>query len=320
MEGSILRYFKSDSRNEVELGAANMLTAEFVRPYDSSPNCTVFEIKDEDRVFIFQARNNSEMQRWLLHLQQARQSSLAKQAQEQQAKIKEATPIRIRWFDELGEEGFTNNILCDLEEMYPVRSSDAYEELDTLKKHLACATDLAEYLKEFLPEVQKTADRPARYDILAVMMTLVNAALEDRLKPILSTAVAKPEGSLDSDIFVRHDLLESATLGDLHAVIDWLTRYQSTLRRILCPTRPVKAKDDSDGSGSTTNNNKTASIIVSSGNPKACCLFDYIGPICGLYVYGGTISAKGGAAAHLYDHCKKVRATLNSIPFLMPII
>lgn len=230
LEGSILKYYKSDSSNEVELGVANMLTAEFVRPFDATPSCNVFEIKDEDRVFIFQTKNNSEMQRWVLHLQQARLVSQLQMSQEQQEKIKEATPIRIRWFDELGEEGFTSNIRDDLEEMYPLTTSEAYGEFSTLKQHLTCANDLVEYLREFLPEVQKTADRPARYDILAVMMTLVNAALEDRLGPILSTAV-QSEPTADDDISVRHDLLEWATLGDLHYLIDWLTRYQSTLKK-----------------------------------------------------------------------------------------
>ncbi len=231
LEGSILKYYKSDSGSEIELGVANMLTAEFVRPYDATPSCNTFEIKDEDRVFIFQTRNNSEMQRWVLHLQQARTVSQMKMSQEKQEKIKEATPIRIRWFDEEGEEKFTSNIRDDLEEMYPLTTSEAYGEFSTLKQHLACANDLVEYLKEFLPEVRKTDDRPARYDILAVMLTLVNAALEDRLGPILCTAAL--DSTADDDISVRHDLLEWATLGDLHYLIDWLTRYQSTLKRYV---------------------------------------------------------------------------------------
>jgi hypothetical protein len=66
---------------------------------------------------------------------------------------------------------------------------------------------------------------------------------------------------------------------------------------IFCPTRAAKSRDDGDGS---SEKNKISS------NPKACNLFDYIKGICGIYVHGGTLTAKGGAAAHLYDHCRKV--------------
>ena len=68
--------------------------------------------------------------------------------------------------------------------------------------------------------------------------------------------------------------------------------------RIVCPTRATKSRDDGDGS--PVPNNKVPT------NPKSCNLFDYLGGICGIYVYGGTLTAKGGAAAHLYEHCRKV--------------
>jgi len=297
LEGPLLRYFKSDSAAEAELGSANLLTAEFVRPFDSTPDCTTFELQDEDRVFAFQTRSHSEMQRWVLHLQTARQVAQQQQLQQQSEQQKEATPIRIRWFDELGEQGFSAHITEDLDEMYPPSHSEAYAEMTSLKQHLACATELAEYLKEFVPEVQKCESRPARYDILAVMMALVNDALKDRLQPVLSTAAGPAEGA-DSDVFVRHDLLEWASLGDLLGLVDWLTRYQHSLARIVCP---VRLRNKEEGVEDAAKNRSSA-----ASNPKSCCLFDYIGPICGLYVHGGTLGAKAGAAAHLYEHCRKV--------------
>lgn len=112
---------------------------------------------------------------------------------------------------------------------------------------------------------------------------------------MLSTAAGPAEGE-DSSVFVRHDLLEWASLGDLLGLVDWLTRYQHTLGRISCPVRLTNNKEEGDGGSGSS----------SAANPKFCSLLEHIGPVCRLYVHGGTLGAKAGAAAHLHEHCRKV--------------
>ena len=279
LTGHILKYYKTDSADEKELGSANMLTAEFVRTFDSSSSCTVFEVQDDDRVYIFQAQTHSEMQRWMSNLLQARSVVQAAHASEIQSKVIADTPLRIRCFDESGEEEFVVNITYDLIDIYPERESPEYKLL-SLRQHVMCASDLSEYLREFVVETQKTSLRPARYDVLAVMLREVNAALVDRMDPILSC--------LSEEGAAIHELLEQALLGDIHCLIDWLTKYQISLRAIVCPVVAT----------TTTNNYRLS--------PKSCILFDYLSDLCHIYMYGGTDGSGEGAAAHLYDHCYKV--------------
>ena len=45
VENFLFRYFKSDAPNAEEQGSVNLETIDWVRPYDSSPECTVFEMR-----------------------------------------------------------------------------------------------------------------------------------------------------------------------------------------------------------------------------------------------------------------------------------
>lgn len=84
-------------------------------------------------------------------------------------------------------------------------------------------------------------------------------------------------------------------LGDLHTLIDWLTKYQQTLKSIRCP---VTTKE--------TTPSPAVRLSTTHLTPKACLAFDTLPAICRLYVYGGSAGSKGGAASHLIDHCMKV--------------
>lgn len=341
LEGPYLRYFKKE-KDEEEAGSACMASAEFVRPYDATDaECRTFEIKDCDRVFIFQAASPAEMQRWL-SLMEAQKSAAeeARREAERQRLIAE-TPIRIRWFDEDGLAAFSEQIWADVDDVYPTEEAcvaqqqqehQGEQEPTTMaaaaaamgvvctrdvKEHLACASELVGYLTDFVPECKGTAQRPARYDVLAAMMRIINEGLAKRMLVFLSTAAApsaaaggaddnSSAGASDDEdedqeevneageasgggngAQVRHPTLEYASLGDLHTLIEWIASYQNTLRGIKCPVQ-----------------NKGADGLVS---PKYCAIFDTLRDVCQLYVYGGSAGAKaGGAGAHLYDHCNKV--------------
>ena len=110
-----------------------------------------------------------------------------------------------------------------------------------------------------------------KYDILAAVMTEVNR-----------TFIAPKEVVNGKE--VRHKLLEDASLGDLHSLIDWIATYQITLKGIKCPV-------------SNTNNTIAVGNSFVSGackRPKHCELFERatMTRICELYVHGGSAGSK----------------------------
>jgi hypothetical protein len=111
-----------------------------------------------------------------------------------------------------------------------------------------------------------------RYDILAAVMTEINTTLTERFSVF---CLPQPDGT-------RHEILENATLGDLHSVIDWIATYKITLNGIKCPV------------SNTNNTIATASSWLSGSckTPKACGLFELMPQICAVYVHGGSAGAK----------------------------
>lgn len=288
--GVHLRYFKGKS-DEKELGSANLETTEFVRPYDSTDDCRIFELLDSERVFIFQCQSHVEMEHWMDVIENVRQGVQSQRLIESHAKLLAETPARVRLFDEEGESRFREEILLDLADLYPPTLTEEEEAEQremhesgqgeepivlTVAEHVACATSVIQYLHEFLPDVAKLENCAPRYDILAVMIMLVNGVLAERLMPLMNNANNEVQ---------RCDLVERANLGDLHALINLVANYQSQLKLISCPSN---------------------SLPQHMKNPKHTPLFEVLPKVCELYVYGGSLGTKGGAAAHLYDHCNKV--------------
>jgi siroheme synthase (precorrin-2 oxidase/ferrochelatase) len=307
VSGHNLKYYKSPDTEE--LGNANLVTTDFIRPFDDTVDCTVFEMQDGDRVFAFQCGSNKEMIHWINTLEKVKGSALTKIEEEVQKKIIEDTPEKIRWFDELGEEKFVFNVGIDLDESYPDPQTvlEETQEPMTIKEHLECAADIVSYLQSFVPDVQKCETRPARYDILAVMLTIVNAFLYERMSYFLTvSSVVGSDNVLTSEEDDgkdqnRSDLIENATLGDLLAVINFISKYQNTIKNIRCPV--FNSKDASASSSAVSSQAILSSTYLS---PKSSRLFELLPDVCKLYVYGGSKGSKGGAAAHLYDHCIRV--------------
>jgi hypothetical protein len=197
-------------------------------------------------------------------------------------KILNDTPPRVRLFDDEGEKRFREEIGIDMENIYPSSGVDP-ESGDpfTLSQHIDAANDIAGYLADFVPELQKSGLRAARYDVLAVTLDLVNDALTDRLAGILSPS---------------HELIYNAQkLGDLHKVIMFLTTYQQQMSTTICPTKPGAQKP-----------------------PTHFELLDRLPAMCQRYVNG---DAKGrgapGAAALLVDSCHNTLSELLKQPVEM---
>mmetsp|Transcript_2780 Transcript_2780/g.4185 ORF Transcript_2780/g.4185 Transcript_2780/m.4185 type:complete len:1583 (-) Transcript_2780:264-5012(-) len=278
VEGTYLKYFKNEGRDKDALGSVSLETADWVRPYDSSPECKVFEVQAQKRVFTFQAESASEMHRWVSGIEEG--IKCAKKLLERHALAKEvaATPFRIRLFDEKGATELRSLIREDLEELYPTDIPPAEgEEWVRVGDHLVAACQILDYLDDLLMEVAKVTGskpKPMRLDVLAVGLLEINSFLSLRLTPVVT-----PELMVPSQI----------NLGDVHNVIDWLTNYQARLSDIYCPPLEPDGPD-----------------------PLSFPLIDNIPQLCEWYVRG----APGlvGAATHLKEHAKKVWDTLEENP------
>ncbi|KAJ1442692.1 hypothetical protein B484DRAFT_55078 [Ochromonadaceae sp. CCMP2298] len=198
-----------------------------------------------------------------------------------QEKVWHETPPLIRLFDESPLEAFLTHVECALAEIYP---TPEMEELG-LKEQLACASGVVQFVLDLVPDLQASGDRLTRFDVLAAVLTEANATLSDRLCTLVRGGGG--EGG-------RSPQVENARLGDLHSIIDWLAKYQITLRGIKCPVAVA---------GAVTATSRLSEVCRT---PHKCKAFELLPEICTLYVHGGSEGSKGGAAAHLYDHCIKV--------------
>jgi hypothetical protein len=264
------------------------MTAEFIRTFNDFEDCKIFEIADmEDRVFAFQAKTHKEMQHWIKVLNTVRTAALEKKQAEEQRKIEEATPERIRIYDNDGEDGLRSKICLELEEIYPATADPPFE----IKEHIKLATCIVQYIKETIPEVQQIGTQPARYDVLALVLTAANEFITNRFGSLF---FSEENDGLST-------LLDAANLGDLHALIDWISKYQATLRSIRCPV--------SSATSHSTNQVKLSTTFLT---PKNCDVFKVLPQLCKLYVHGGSTGSKGGAASHLYEHLMKVWKTVEN--------
>lgn len=302
LEGTVLKYYKKEGDGQ-DLGNVDLMTAEFIRPFSDAEDCKIFEVADkEDRVFTFQASSHKEMLHWITTLNSVRNASTEKAQADEVARVEAETPERIRFFDNEGEAAFKEVMIEQVTEMYP---DPATLEM-TVRMHVQYATEVVGYMKDIIPEIQAEGSRPARYDILAVVMTVTNQVLGDRFASFLAPTSSgdTPRESEDgSSRQALSDVLDSASLGDLHMLINWISKYQTTLRGIRCPVQTATSSSTSQAKLSSTHT-----------NPKQCEIFGFMKRVCQVYVYGGSTGAKGGAAEHLADHCEKVWKSVASNP------
>jgi len=85
-----------------------------------------------------------------------------------------------------------------------------------------------------------------------------------------------------------HELLEHATLAELLSLIDFISRYYYNLREIICPISTNIITH-----GNTTMITSYSKLSGKYLNPKQCGIFRFTSKLSKLYVYGGSIGAKG---------------------------
>ena len=254
VEGDCLRYYKKSDDTQ-EQGMINLESADSIRPYDNTSECLTFEIKSASRVFSFDCESPGEMRKWVKVLNQVKEDAKEALDQFNVAKITAATPIWIRVYDEQGADELRNGISERLKGIY-----DDEEEF-SLKQHLEAAKAVDSFTKDIVMQMQQCDSRPARLDVLAICLQTINHYLGERM-----------------DDFVRP--VKGMQLGDIHVIIDWLSRHSTLMRNTYCPpTEEAKA-------------------------PLDCSLFSYTAELCELYVNGE--DGESGAASHLEEHCLKV--------------
>lgn len=238
------------------------------------------------------------MRRWIDVLTSVREGSKGIAEAEARAKALAATPLRIRIFDNDGISAFTQHILLELEELYPSGNSENKddEEVTTcrtwsLGRHLQAAKAIHHYVDTFIPDIRYQSGNDSfskkgpRFDVLAIFLVEVNYVLRDRLMDVLD---------------VNSPQVENATLLELHSMIDWLTKYQQTMKRCHCPTSSLSS---------------VIEHLPEQTPPNSCDLFDCIAGLCRRYVNGSESGNGGaGAASHLVDHCLKVWERLIANP------
>lgn len=181
-----LAYFKSENDSEPQKRVC-LETVEWVRPYDSSDECTTFELRVENKVLMFVAESAHEMQRWVRAIEQA--AAEAKERLEAAATVKTlaAQPRRIRLFDEEGASALAEDIRRELADIYPPHSEPPGSA--ALAEHFKDAAAVHDLLDEVIEETEKrtvgTRTLPARLDVLAVELVEINALLTSRLGPVV---------------------------------------------------------------------------------------------------------------------------------------
>ena len=302
--GHYLRYFKGEGIGETELGSLNLRSIQHVVPVTpNDPECKTFEVLSEHRLFVFEAGCAEDLALWVQTLERGHRAALEAEERKKRLRYEEKCPIRIRIFDEKGKAAFVELITSDLEEIYPAdllpppTADDAVApegaspaspgtlaepEGGILPLHISHATDVVDYLVDFIPETQKIEGvQAARFDVLSAALAAVNAFLSARMLPLFSSDSGVSGKSSRQSIVLT--VLDQAKLSEVHSLILWISKFQQVLGSIHCPVPPDSAAHE---------------------NPFACRLLDAIPLICHVYVNGSdALPTSTGAGAHLTAHC-----------------
>jgi len=306
--GHYLRYFKGEGIGETELGSLNLRSIQHVVPVaPNDPECKTFEVLSEHRLFVFEAGCAEDLALWVQTLERGQRAALEAEERKKRKRYEEKCPIRVRIFDEKGKAAFVEVITSDLEEIYPAdllpppTADDAVApegaspssspaggaalaepEGGILPLHISHATDVVDYLVDFIPETQKIEGvQTARFDILSAALVAVNTFLSARMLPLFSSDSGVSGKSSRQSIVLT--VLDQAKLSEVHSLILWISKFQQVLGSIYCPV-PAEA--------------------TAQENPFACRLLDAVPLICHVYVNGSdALPTSTGAGAHLSAHC-----------------
>jgi len=221
VEGKIVASYENP--NKKCLGCGDIREAEFVRSYDATPGCAIFELGFHDRTFVFDAGTVPLKNEWLKAVDTVIAKGVDALRNLEKQKLELLIPEIVRDFDKNGVEKFQAHVKEEMVKLYPPAWSEdtgGGAEAD-LGHHVLGVKAILKWLDEKLPDVRKSATRPARYDIMAVLIDAVNRYLDMRLMIII--------GEPDSDV------LQNADTASVYAAIISITGYQHKLNKTYCP-------------------------------------------------------------------------------------
>jgi len=212
--------------NKKCLGCGDIREAEFVRSFDATPECTIFELGFHDRTFVFDAGTVTLKNEWIKAVETVIAKSMDALRNLEKQKLELLIPEIVRTFDKIGVTDFQAYVKTEMIALYPPAWSEdigggADSDDADLAKHVAGAQAIMKWLDDKLPAVRKSATKPARYDIMAVLIDAVNRYLDMRLMIII--------GEPDSDV------MQNANTADVYAAIIAITGYQQKLNKVYCP-------------------------------------------------------------------------------------
>jgi len=220
VKGSYIKYYKTETDGDNDCqGSISIEQISWVRVFDSSIDCKMFELQEEDRIYVFQANTPSEMKNWIGCIEKARNTLKVAAEKSIQERILAETPPRILLYDKEGQAAYLQFIRKQIEEIYPIDNDDSMP----LFSHITCMKGSIVLLKEIIAETKKTSFSNARYDILAVFMEELNYTLSERMFSVLQSDSIQ---------------LNAASLSDMHALIVCISNYQRMLIKIYCPVPP----------------------------------------------------------------------------------
>ena len=311
-------------------GTVDLMRASFVRAYDQGAACRVFELQDglTDKVLVFECASHAAMQAWVDTIDVViRRARVLRKGSGQQQDCASAGAACINVYEQEGLVQFAGFVKLELEPLYISHASfggastkkmskkkkkqkkkeEVGEEKEEEKEKtegeenespvMACLTaaaDLANYLEDVVADVQVHASPPgakslvdnaAKHALIATVCSEVNRVLGLLFAPVVDPAAPA---------------LQNPLLGDVHALITWITKYQRRLRAIsnLYPPPPLP-------------------LPHSPAKPAPGSeLFARLPALCELYVYGacGDAVAGTGAANNLLDYCLKIWTAVSSSP------
>ncbi len=250
---------KWKNTNQNCLGHLDIYEVDFVRSYDNTSTCTKLEMRFGDRTFVFDAETVANKEDWVTCIMDIMKIQAEELKKIELKKMEEDIPPLVRLFDREGIDTYKAHIKTVLTEMYPPAWSSIDEKNDDiatddgamdattvddtdLSKHLSGVRHIIAWLeKSFLPNVRKSAKCPARYDVMAVTVDVVNRYLDLRLMLIIN------DNPVDDQ-----EVLQVANTSEIYDTIRLLTRHQQILNKLYCPVY-FKTKHGQSGTRMSTN-------------------------------------------------------------------
>ena len=317
-------------------GTVDLTRANFVRTFDHAPDCRIFELQDgtTEKVLMFECSSHEAARSWVdaidVIIRKARVlRKLASGADPDQGSA------RIAVYEQEGLAMFAKFIQQEMQPLYVSHASfnpgaaadaaarkkkrakgkrdtkgmdeegdgngeDEDEDESLVMACLNVATDLTSYLEEVVAEVQahaSPAEAKSAVNNAAKHALVLAASCEiNRILSVLFAPVTEPSALV----------MQNPVLGDVHALITWLTKYQKRLKAVtsLYPPPPSQTI----GSSLTK-----AQLQKQAGSAE---LFARLPALCELYVYGacGDSVTGTGAANNLLDYCLKIWAAVARSP------